>query len=458
MRRRALNRCFRAAPAEAFVTAFFVVVVSVLAFAISATQTHAEANEHERTRSAEQDARVAARRALQAALDGCSLYVKDSCETALRSPVILDNERADALAWRGIAETFERDQGSCKSGSLAACEAAIASPAADAHDRERLEKLKGAIPLRVPLVEQARPQAVPPVESPTPAATPTTGEWPTWLKQLAASIADVVTYARSAVPIYALIASGLVAAFAWLFLARLLRFARWLRGPVAAWFNRPQAAGSNVGSLSPELASAPEPHDRAVAPLGDQRVGPWAVRAEGSRKSPWAVASPEVRHPTLRVPSKELSLRVEVRDYPQREERRFHREARVTETTAAPRGDRSNASLLTASMVLGIIGGALGLLAALFGNAVVGAAGALSGRESEAALLQLFLLASPIVSIVGAAIVKGKPILGAALMGLSILPLLHFFGFNFFTMLPISLSGLGAMLAVLAIPKGPSRF
>ena len=62
------------------------------------------------------------------------------------------------------------------------------------------------------------------------------------------------------------------------------------------------------------------------------------------------------------------------------------------------------------------------------------------------------------MSIVGAAIVKGKPMPGAALMGLSILPLLHFFGFNFFTMLPISLSGLGAMLAVLAMTKAPSRF
>jgi hypothetical protein len=43
MHRRALNCCFRAAPAQAFVTAFSVFVLSVLAFAISATETHAEA-------------------------------------------------------------------------------------------------------------------------------------------------------------------------------------------------------------------------------------------------------------------------------------------------------------------------------------------------------------------------------------------------------------------------------
>jgi len=108
-------------------------------------------------------------------------------------------------------------------------------------------------------------------------------------------------------------------------------------------------------------------------------------------------------------------------------------------------------------MVLGIFGGGIGLFLALFGSAVVGAAGAVSGRETGAAFLQLFLIASPVASIVGAALVRGKPAGGATLMALSILPLLHFFGFNFFTILPISLSGLGAALTFLAIGQAKSK-
>ncbi len=82
-------------------------------------------------------------------------------------------------------------------------------------------------------------------------------------------------------------------------------------------------------------------------------------------------------------------------------------------------------------MVLGIMGGATGLLIALFGYTIVGAAGALSGHGSEVALVQLLLIASPIASIVGAAIVRSKPPAGAILMGVSIVPLLLFFWVQF---------------------------
>ena len=68
-----------------------------------------------------------------------------------------------------------------------------------------------------------------------------------------------------------------------------------------------------------------------------------------------------------------------------------------------------------------------------------------------------FLIASPIASIVGAAIVRSKPPAGAILMGVSIVPLLLFFGFNFFTMLPVLLSGLGAALTFLAIGQAKSK-
>ena len=118
-----------------------------------------------------------------------------------------------------------------------------------------------------------------------------------------------------------------------------------------------------------------------------------------------------------------------------------------------------NAGLLIASMVLGILGGATGLLTAFLGSIIIGAASEIAGQGSQAALMQLLLIASPIASIIGAAIVRSTPVAGAVLMGASAVLLLLFFGFDFFTRLPIVLSGLGAALAVLAIvqPKPKTR-
>lgn len=91
------------------------------------------------------DNRTAARRALNALLEGCSIYVVTSCELALRSQVITEDERQSALAQREIGQTFERDQKRCEAGAIDACDTAIASPAADSQDREKLTKLRAAL-------------------------------------------------------------------------------------------------------------------------------------------------------------------------------------------------------------------------------------------------------------------------------------------------------------------------
>ena len=85
--------------------------------------------------------RLQLERTIRAALDGCRMYVKASCDTALRSSAITEQDRNNALAWRGVAERFERDQERCASGSVAACDAAIASPA-DANERASLKRLR----------------------------------------------------------------------------------------------------------------------------------------------------------------------------------------------------------------------------------------------------------------------------------------------------------------------------
>ena len=72
---------------------------------------------------------TAAQRTIRAALDGCRMYVKASCDTALRSSAITEQDRHQRVGLAGVAERFERDQERCASGSVAACDAAIASPA-----------------------------------------------------------------------------------------------------------------------------------------------------------------------------------------------------------------------------------------------------------------------------------------------------------------------------------------
>ena len=108
-------------------------------------------------------------------------------------------------------------------------------------------------------------------------------------------------------------------------------------------------------------------------------------------------------------------------------------------------------------MVLGFIGGASGLLMAFLGSIIIGAAGEIGGEGLLAALMQLLLIASPIASIVGAAIVRSTPPAGAGLMGASAVLLLLFFKFNFLTTVPIVLGGLGAALAVVAIVQAQSK-
>jgi hypothetical protein len=68
-------------------------------------------------------------------------------------------------------------------------------------------------------------------------------------------------------------------------------------------------------------------------------------------------------------------------------------------------------------MILGIIGGLYGLSIGLFGYGLGALAGA--GGAAHAGFFQFISLAIPIASIVGGAIVKAKPMVGAGLMLLS---------------------------------------
>jgi len=78
--------------------------------------------------------------------------------------------------------------------------------------------------------------------------------------------------------------------------------------------------------------------------------------------------------------------------------------------------------LRTVAMVLGIIGGVYGLMVGLIGGGGITAAFLSSSSStsllySGIALLIVLALAAPIIGVMGAAIVRNKPLLGSNLMG-----------------------------------------
>lgn len=64
--------------------------------------------------------------------------------------------------------------------------------------------------------------------------------------------------------------------------------------------------------------------------------------------------------------------------------------------------------------------------------------------------LKIVSLGLPIAALVGAGMVMAKPIIGAALMGIAAVGLVLILGFNFFSLIPVVLIGLGALLGFLS--------
>jgi hypothetical protein len=106
-----------------------------------------------------------------------------------------------------------------------------------------------------------------------------------------------------------------------------------------------------------------------------------------------------------------------------------------------------------AALILGIVGGLLGLLLAVFGYglaAIAGAAGA-----SGAGLFKFLVIVIPVASLVGGGMAIAKPLIGGILMLISAVLVLALFGFNFFTFLSVVLSGVGGILALIASQSAP---
>jgi hypothetical protein len=113
--------------------------------------------------------------------------------------------------------------------------------------------------------------------------------------------------------------------------------------------------------------------------------------------------------------------------------------------------DWQNGALVCASMVLGIVGGGIGLTAGFSDYALVGVLGAIFGHDAATEFRQFVMIASPVCSIVGGAIVLNNPGIGGMLMAANAAALPLLFGLDNFPMLPVLLSGLGAAAAFLSM-------
>lgn len=67
--------------------------------------------------------------------------------------------------------------------------------------------------------------------------------------------------------------------------------------------------------------------------------------------------------------------------------------------------------------------------------------------------MKFLSIALPVGALIGAGIVKAKPLIGAALMAVAAIGFVMILGFNFFSMIPVVLLGLGALLGFLGMQE-----
>ena len=109
----------------------------------------------------------------------------------------------------------------------------------------------------------------------------------------------------------------------------------------------------------------------------------------------------------------------------------------------------------TGALVLGIIGGLIALIYGLIGYGL-GSLGSVAGAEG-AGLVKFISIGLPVAALIGAGMVKAKPIIGAPLMAIAAIGFVLILGFNFFSLIPVVLLGLGALLGFLGLREDAAR-
>ena len=109
-----------------------------------------------------------------------------------------------------------------------------------------------------------------------------------------------------------------------------------------------------------------------------------------------------------------------------------------------------------AALTLGVIGGVFAMIVGFFSYGYTeavhrfGEIEGLAEQVSDVELIRAVAVIAPILAIAGGAMAKARALWGGVLMLLAAGSMYHALGFNLFTMFPISLVGLGGLLAVLA--------
>lgn len=109
-----------------------------------------------------------------------------------------------------------------------------------------------------------------------------------------------------------------------------------------------------------------------------------------------------------------------------------------------------------AALTLGIIAGIIGMVIGFFSwgyTEVIARHGEIEGfaeQVDNVRLVRTFALLSPLLAIAGGAMAKARALWGGGLLAISAVGMYWAFGFNVFTMFPISFAGLAALLAIAA--------
>ena len=107
------------------------------------------------------------------------------------------------------------------------------------------------------------------------------------------------------------------------------------------------------------------------------------------------------------------------------------------------------------ALILGILGGLILLSFGLIGYGLGSLADA--GKAGTGSAMKIISLGIPISALVGAGMVMAKPILGSCLMSMSAVAFLLMAGFNFFSLIPLVLLGISALLGFSSAEKSEKK-
>ncbi len=109
----------------------------------------------------------------------------------------------------------------------------------------------------------------------------------------------------------------------------------------------------------------------------------------------------------------------------------------------------------TGALIIGILGGLIALAIGFIGYGLGSMANA--GQAGSGSTLKMLSIGVPIFALVGAGMVMARPIIGATLMAGSAIIFVIVVGFNFISLVPVVLLGIGAFLGFFSTKELPEN-